>query len=214
MADELYAGIDIGGTKISVLITDAEGNVRGRSKKKSKPERGFEAVMGRAADCVHEACDAAGIDLDDLVAAGVGAPSPILPDGTAIAAPNMGWENAPLATTLKKHLKETEAALEVAPDTSELEGKLEESDKLVRTLRSEVKKFKGKVEDAKGVEKDLMAVVDYTESARHSVWRPNTVNATCYREALAALMSTAESYHTEGVLSTPVQEMRKCAQPG
>lgn len=104
MTEQLFAGIDIGGTKISVLITDASGNVLGRGKKKSKPERGFFEVMGRAADTVRDACDDAGVPQDRLIAAGVGAPSPILPDGTAITATNMGWENVPLTKTLQEKL--------------------------------------------------------------------------------------------------------------
>ena len=104
MTEQLFAGIDIGGTKISVLITDGGGRVLGRAKKKSKPERGFRGVMDRAASTVAEACDAAGISIDDLKAAGVGAPSPILPDGTAIHATNMGWRNVPLTTSLAERL--------------------------------------------------------------------------------------------------------------
>jgi glucokinase len=104
LTEQLFAGIDIGGTKISVLITDGGGQVLGRAKKKSKPERGFRGVMDRTAATVAEACDAAGVSIDNLKAAGVGAPSPILPDGTAIHATNMGWRNVPLAASLTERL--------------------------------------------------------------------------------------------------------------
>ncbi|MCH2111144.1 MAG: ROK family protein, partial [Polyangiaceae bacterium] len=104
MAREHYAGIDIGGTKISVLITDAKGNILSRSKKKSKAEKGFDAVMDRVEECVKLACEEAGIEKADLVTAGVGAPSPITKDGVAIAAPNMHWKNAPLASALSSRL--------------------------------------------------------------------------------------------------------------
>jgi glucokinase len=99
-----YAGIDIGGTKISALVTDGAGRVLGRGRKKSKPERGFHAVMERAVDCLAEACSEAGLTTAQLASVGVGAPSPVLPDGTAIEAPNMGWRNAPLAVTLHELL--------------------------------------------------------------------------------------------------------------
>lgn len=102
----LYAGIDIGGTKISVVITDNKGTVVGRSRKKSKPEKGFASVMERTACTVTEAlATCATHETKDLVVAGVGAPSPILPDGTAVQAANMGWKRAPLCKTLHHLLK-------------------------------------------------------------------------------------------------------------
>ena len=104
MSHEYYAGIDIGGTKISVLITDQAGQILGRAKKKSRAERGFEVVMDRTLECVETSLKEAGLKLKDLRAAGVGAPSPILPDGTAVAAPNMGWKDAPLGASLQQRL--------------------------------------------------------------------------------------------------------------
>lgn len=104
LAEELFAGIDIGGTKIAVVVTDGQGKVLGRGRKKSKPERGFRGVMERVATCVEEACDDANVSLSSVRAAGVGAPSPILPDGTAVAATNMGWKDVPLAKTLAARL--------------------------------------------------------------------------------------------------------------
>lgn len=100
MQQELYVGIDIGGTKISALVTDSAGKILGRAKKKSRPERGPESVLMRAAETAKEACAQAMESWDSVCAVGVGAPSPILPDGTAIAAPNMGWHNLPLTKWL------------------------------------------------------------------------------------------------------------------
>lgn len=101
MAQVYFAGMDIGGTKISVLITDDRGRIKGRAKKKSRVERGVDAVLERATATVHEACADAQVSVEHLVAVGVGAPSPILPDGTAIAAPNMGWKNLALTKRLR-----------------------------------------------------------------------------------------------------------------
>ena len=52
-----------------------------------------------------EAATEANVEIDALRVIGVGAPSPILRDGTAIAAPNMGWKNEPLTKTLRAALK-------------------------------------------------------------------------------------------------------------
>ncbi len=105
MADQYFAGIDIGGTKISVLVTDEKAKILGRAKKKSKAEKGGEQVIERAVELVEEACEEAGIRVEQLSTIGVGAPSPILPDGTAVAATNMGWKNFPLTNLLEKKLK-------------------------------------------------------------------------------------------------------------
>lgn len=104
MGTELFLGIDIGGTKISVLATDAKGKILGRAKKKSRADRGVEAVLRRAEEVAREACQNAKADWSDIVGVGVGAPSPILPDGTAVNAPNMGWRNFPLTKSLEKLL--------------------------------------------------------------------------------------------------------------
>ncbi len=100
MSEDLYVGIDIGGTKISALITNTSGKVLGRAKKKSRAEKGPDAVLKRAAETAKEACTVAGGVWSSVRVVGVGAPSPILPDGTAVAAPNMGWQNLPLTKKL------------------------------------------------------------------------------------------------------------------
>ncbi len=105
LTEQLFAGIDIGGTKISVLIADPNGKILGRARKKSKPERGFDVVMDRTAACLADACDEINVTPRNLTAVGVGAPSPILPDGTAIAATNMGWKNVPLVRALTERLE-------------------------------------------------------------------------------------------------------------
>jgi glucokinase len=103
--DVRYAGIDIGGTKIYTLITTADGTVLGSGRKKTKSEKGFEGVMERVGKCLNEACEDADVKAADLRAIGVGAPSPILPDGTAVHAPNMpGWQNVPLVPALAERL--------------------------------------------------------------------------------------------------------------
>lgn len=104
MAAAYYAGIDIGGTKIYVVITNAKGEVVATARKKSKAERGFAAVMERVSGCVTQACEQVGITPADLVVAGAGAPSPILPSGVAIHAPNMGWKRVPLVKKLSSLL--------------------------------------------------------------------------------------------------------------
>jgi glucokinase len=103
-AEGCFGGIDIGGTKIYAIVTDREGAILASAKKKSKAHQGFETVMERAVSCLKEACDEADVKTGKLAAVGVGAPSPILPDGTAVNAPNMKWFHVPLVPTLHKAL--------------------------------------------------------------------------------------------------------------
>ncbi len=103
MATKLYAGVDVGGTKIAVVIADTKGRVLGRAKRKSRAERGFEAVMKRVGKTVREACEDADVPLDALRAVGAGVPSPVR-DGVAVAAPNMGWADVPLVSALRAEL--------------------------------------------------------------------------------------------------------------
>lgn len=95
----LFGGVDIGGTKLLAVVADGQGKILAREKKKVRPDKGFKDVCVRSADALREACRAAGVETDALAAVGIGAPSPILPDGTAIAAPNLGWKNEPLVKT-------------------------------------------------------------------------------------------------------------------
>jgi glucokinase len=96
----LVAGIDIGGTKLHVLITRMDGTILGRARTKLKGDTAFLSVMKRVAACLGDACHAAGIEAESLLAVGVGAPSAVRADGTAVNAPNMGWRNVPVAKKL------------------------------------------------------------------------------------------------------------------
>ncbi|MFH0911250.1 MAG: ROK family protein [Planctomycetota bacterium] len=101
----LYGVIDIGGTKIYAAVMNGQGAIRGADRKRTRAERGFKAVMERAAKCLEEACEDAGVALRTLRAVGVGAPGPVLADGTVVNAPNVKWHKAPVAKALSLRLK-------------------------------------------------------------------------------------------------------------
>jgi glucokinase len=103
-AKRRYAGVDIGGTKLHCVIGDDEGRVIARARKKTKPGLGFEGVIARVCELVRDTSSEADVPLGKLAGLGCGAPSPILPDGTAVNAPNLGWKNVPIAAALKKEL--------------------------------------------------------------------------------------------------------------
>jgi glucokinase len=101
---ELLGAVDIGGTKLHAIIATPEGSVLARARRKAKAKKGFAKVIERVVACLEKACDKAGVRIADLSAIGVGAPSPIRPDGTAVNAPNMGWRDAPLVAALSDAL--------------------------------------------------------------------------------------------------------------
>jgi glucokinase len=98
---EVLAGVDIGGSKIAVLIATRDLEVRGRYTLPTQvgdPDRAAEAVAG----AVEAALDAAGATRDELVAIGVGVPGRVDPlAGTVSMAVNLGWEELPLGPRLE-----------------------------------------------------------------------------------------------------------------
>ena len=103
---ELYAGIDLGGTKILVLIADRDGRVLGTSREPTLAQQGPESVIIRIVESVRAAAAEANVDLAAIRADGVSAPGPIdAVDGVITDPPNLpGWHNVPLAGILHERL--------------------------------------------------------------------------------------------------------------
>ncbi|MBI2724024.1 MAG: ROK family protein [Chloroflexi bacterium] len=102
----LYAGIDLGGTKILVLIAGADGKILGEERIATMATGGPESVIGRICDTVRDAAKEAGVDVAALRAAGVSAPGPIdVAEGVITDPPNLpGWHNVPLAKIMQERL--------------------------------------------------------------------------------------------------------------
>ena len=98
------AGIDIGGTKIAVLVVDADGAVLGRATRSSSAgdqDGAAEAIVA----CLDDALAASGLTRDDLHAVGVGVPGRVDPGaGTVTLAVNLGWHDFPLKDALERRL--------------------------------------------------------------------------------------------------------------
>lgn len=102
----VFAGIDLGGTKILALIADATGQVLGRARVATDSAQGPEAVIARIVETVRAAAGDAQVDLAHVRAAGVSAPGPIdARAGIITDPPNLpGWHNVPLARSLHERL--------------------------------------------------------------------------------------------------------------
>ena len=99
---EQYAGVDLGGTKILVLVANAGGEVVGQVRIPTLAKEGPEATQSRVVAAVHDAAKEAGVDAKSLRAIGVSAPGPIDTEAGVITdPPNLaGWHNVPLARIL------------------------------------------------------------------------------------------------------------------
>lgn len=99
---DLYAGVDLGGTKILVVIASADGRVVASTRTETMASQGVEVVIARIMDALAEATRDAGVDLSDVRAIGVSAPGPVdTKQGVITDPPNLpGWHNVPLASVL------------------------------------------------------------------------------------------------------------------
>lgn len=93
MGEQLVAGVDLGGTNITVAVVDADGQVVDRAKRKT-PKDGPPSVVEGIGKALRKLDVRPG-------AVGVGAPGPIS-DGVVMSAPNLeGWRDpVPLAALL------------------------------------------------------------------------------------------------------------------
>jgi glucokinase len=73
----MRAGVDLGGTKIDVLIVEGEQDVRGRFRRPTPTEGGAAAVVEAIAHTVEEAAEAAAVDVGELTGVGVGSPGAV-----------------------------------------------------------------------------------------------------------------------------------------
>ena len=104
----LVVGIDLGGTNLQVGVVDTMDAIIGRSKKKTRADKGPEAVLDRVAAAVNEACELAGCTMADITAIGIGAPGAIdFATGTVLEAPNLRWNDVPLARELSTRCANT-----------------------------------------------------------------------------------------------------------
>lgn len=89
-------GIDLGGTKIEVIIVDSRNRVLGSARRPTPTEGGPEDVARQMIEAVNEACQAAGLQPSELRGVGVGSPGVIdEATGAVSSARNLpGWDGS------------------------------------------------------------------------------------------------------------------------
>lgn len=95
---KLVVGVDLGGTKISSVVSTDEGRIMGRDLRPTKAEAGPEVVIPRIVKSIEKAISKAGKSTSDIQSIGIGSAGIIdHRRGTIITAPNLpGWHNIEL----------------------------------------------------------------------------------------------------------------------
>ena len=100
----LRVGVDIGGSKVAVLVADPSGTVVGRELAPSvavDPD----LAIGQIAAVIRSAVADAGATMDQVEAVGVGVPGRVdRATGTVTFAVNLGWQHLPLGRRLEAAL--------------------------------------------------------------------------------------------------------------
>jgi glucokinase len=99
-------GIDIGGTKLAVAVSTAEGEVLAAQREPSRAEDGPDAMIGRAVGMARRVVAEAGLGVTDIDAIGIGCGGPLDPWRGVIlnALNNPGWTNVPLVERIQAEL--------------------------------------------------------------------------------------------------------------
>ena len=102
-AQDLFIGIDLGGTKISTGLVTRDGKILARDYRQTRAAEGLDAVVGRM---VQAAQQVMGEHRAQVAAIGVGAPGPMdAKTGVLTAPPNLpGWYDVPLKKLIEERL--------------------------------------------------------------------------------------------------------------
>ena len=96
----LLVGVDVGGTKVGVLVVDARSQVRGRVVMPTVLDHPDATLAGIAA-AIRQAVQAAGADLSAVAAVGMGVPGQVDPQtGIVRHAVNLKWQELPAGPRL------------------------------------------------------------------------------------------------------------------
>ncbi|MEN2983463.1 MAG: ROK family protein [Dictyoglomaceae bacterium] len=86
-------GVDLGGTKINVLLVDEKGNILAREKRPTEVEKGKDQVIKKIKEMIIKVLEEAKLGLGDIEGIGIGFPGIVDRErSVAIYAPNLGEE--------------------------------------------------------------------------------------------------------------------------
>jgi glucokinase len=102
--DELFLGIDLGGTKIVAGLVDREGRIVARHHRDTEAKEGQDAVFRRLVDVTTQLLTTKGINRQQVAAIAIASPGPIdARRGVVTAPPNLpGWRDVPLGRMIQE----------------------------------------------------------------------------------------------------------------
>ncbi len=102
----LMVGVDLGGTSMTAVALDGRGRVLASRKRSTCPELGPDGVNRRIAATVRKLLKDLGKKSKRVQGIGIGAPGTVDPEkGVVLYAPNLNWQNHPLAESLSRLLR-------------------------------------------------------------------------------------------------------------
>lgn len=100
--DNLYVGIDLGGTYIKCGIVDKNGNVLVKGQAPTEVEKGVDGVLANVVALMRKQLAEIGKSESDVVAIGFGVPGIVDDDFTVIEATNIRWRKENVLERMKK----------------------------------------------------------------------------------------------------------------
>jgi glucokinase len=104
LSRRLWVGVDIGGSKVAVLVVDTQKRVRGRATAPtdvSGPERTVASIVA----AIQEGLRAANAQMEEIAAVGLGIPGRVLPEtGVVQLAVNLNLKESPVGELLEAQL--------------------------------------------------------------------------------------------------------------
>ena len=103
MSDNLALGIDLGGSKIYAVVTDADNKVIADAKTPTNPSAGPEQTANTMKETALAALSKLQLNLSDITYFGAAIPSPVDPlTGDCLYAVNLGWKKVSMLGIMKK----------------------------------------------------------------------------------------------------------------
>jgi glucokinase len=108
MANNIYIGVDLGGTSIKVGICDENGKLLHQMEGNTEAEGGPEVVIKNIADYVREIVASSSYDWDQVAGIGAGIAGFLdMEEGVVKLSGNLGWHDVPVKKMLEAQLGKT-----------------------------------------------------------------------------------------------------------
>lgn len=103
MSDQIYVGVDLGGTSIKAGICDENGKLISTYEGPTGSEHGAEYVLDRIVEYVHEMVKDSPYDWNQVAGIGAGIAGFLdIPQGFVKLSPNLGWRDVPVKEILEE----------------------------------------------------------------------------------------------------------------